>query len=200
VRKIWFGEEHNSSNFLGQYFSIAIANKLLVEQGTYQMYTEPNKGIALYAYNGKTDIVFTFRSEKEIPYDFRNQEQQKKLLLKQFESMGWRANELQKELLNSTFFYFDKFCQIKMPTWTKGRVALVGDAGYCASPAAGMGGSLAIVGATTLTDALEKYKGDFKRAFEIYETDLCPFVEGGASGCCRNVRKTSTTDGRRDTL
>lgn len=177
VRKIWFGEEHNFSNFLGQYFSIAIANKLLVEQGTYQMYAEPNKGIALYAYNGKTDIVFTFRSEKEIPYDFRNQEQQKKLISKQFESMSWRANELQKELLNSTSFYFDKFCQIKMPTWTKGRVALVGDAGYCASPAAGMGGSLAIVGATALADAFEQHNGNFKLAFEMYETDLRPFVE-----------------------
>ncbi|SEN96557.1 hypothetical protein [Paenibacillus sp. OV219] len=57
---------------------------------------------------------------------------------------------------NSKTFYFDKLCQMKMPSWTKGRVALVGDAGYCASTAAGMGGSLAIDGAAALADAFLK--------------------------------------------
>ncbi|RYE18973.1 MAG: FAD-binding monooxygenase, partial [Sphingobacteriaceae bacterium] len=63
VRRIWFGNESEHIHFLGQYFSIAIVNKLLVENGTYQMYAEPNKGVALYAYNNKTDIIFTFRPE-----------------------------------------------------------------------------------------------------------------------------------------
>lgn len=92
-------------------------------------------------------------------------------------NMGWRAAELKEELLNSDAFYFDKFCQIKMPSWTKGRVALVGDAGYCASPAAGMGGSLAIIGATALTDAFANNNADFELAFVNYNNDLRPFVE-----------------------
>ena len=141
------------------------------------MYAEPNKGVALYAYNNKTDIIFTFRLDKEIAYDFRNQEQHKKIILEQFEGMGWRTAELQKELLYSTSFYFDKFCQTKMPSWTKGRIALVGDAGYCASPAAGMGGSLAIIGATALADAFEKHNGNFEAAFLAYNKDLRPFIE-----------------------
>lgn len=177
VRKIWFGDETEYAHFLGQYFSIAIADKLLVEEGAYQMYAEPNKGVALYAYNNKTDIIFTFRPEAEIPYDFRDQEQHKKIILEQFEGIGWRTAELLDELINSKSFYFDKFCQIKMPSWTKGRVALVGDAGYCASPAAGMGGSLAIIGATALADAFEKHDGNFELAFEAYNKDLRPFIE-----------------------
>ena len=60
-----------------------------------------------------------------------------------------------REMAGSNNFYFDKLCQIKMPSWTKGRVALVGDAGYCASPAAGKGGSSAIDGAAALADAVE---------------------------------------------
>ena len=64
-----------------------------------------------------------------------------------------------------------------MPSWTKGRVALIGDAGYCASPAAGMGGSLAIIGATALADAFEKNNGNFEQAFEVYNRDLRPFIE-----------------------
>jgi len=177
VRRIWFGNEAAYTHFLGQYFSIAITNKLLIEESTLQLYAEPNKGIMLNAYNNKTDIVFTFRPEKEISYDFRNQEQHKKIILDQFEGMGWRTAELQKELLHSKSFYFDKFCQIKMPSWTKGRVALVGDAGYCASPAAGMGGSLAIIGATALADAFEKHNGNFVLAFEDYNKGLRPFIE-----------------------
>ncbi len=177
VRKIWFGNETEYAHFLGQYFSIAITNKLLVEEGTYQMFAEPDKGVALYAYNHKTDIIFTFRPEAEIPYDFRNQEQHKKIILEQFEGVGWRTKELLKELINSKSFFFDKFCQIKMPSWTKGRVALVGDAGYCASPAAGMGGSLAIIGATALADAFEKHNENFELAFEAYNKDLRPFIE-----------------------
>ena len=64
-----------------------------------------------------------------------------------------------------------------MPSCTKGRVALVGDAGYCASPAAGMGGSLAIIGATALADALEKHKGNYELAFNDYNKELRPFIE-----------------------
>jgi 2-polyprenyl-6-methoxyphenol hydroxylase-like FAD-dependent oxidoreductase len=64
-----------------------------------------------------------------------------------------------------------------MPSWTKGRVALVGDAAYCASPAAGMGGSLAIIGATALADAFTKHPADIDAAFQEYDDSLRPFVE-----------------------
>ena len=74
-------------------------------------------------------------------------------------------------------FYFDKLCQIKMPSWSKGRVALVGDAGYCPSPAAGRGGSVAIDGAAALADAFQKHDGDYQLAFQEYERSFRPFIE-----------------------
>ncbi|RBQ03083.1 FAD-dependent monooxygenase [Pedobacter miscanthi] len=177
VRRIWFGHEVEYSHFLGQYFSIAVIDKLLVENGTYQMYAEPNKGAALYAHNNKTDLIFTFRPEGEIKYDFRDQQQLKDIVSTQMKGMGWRTAELENELLQSSSFYFDKFCQIKMPSWTKGRVALIGDAGYCASPAAGMGGSLAIIGATALCDAFALNNEDYQTAFYTYQNGLRPFVD-----------------------
>lgn len=177
VRKIWFGNESEFAHYLGQYFSIAISNKLLIEQGTLQLYAEPNKGIMLNAYNHKTDIIFTFRSDKEIPYNFRDKAQPRQIVFEQMQGMQWRASELQEELLNADSFYFDKFCQIKMSSWTKGRVALVGDAAYCASPAAGMGGSLAIIGATALADAMASNVNNYEKAFEIYQNDLRPFID-----------------------
>ena len=51
-------------------------------------------------------------------------------------------------------FYFDSISQIVMDSWTKGRVTLVGDAGYSPGPAAGGGTSIAMVGAYVLAQEL----------------------------------------------
>jgi 2-polyprenyl-6-methoxyphenol hydroxylase-like FAD-dependent oxidoreductase len=93
------------------------------------------------------------------------------------------------DVQQSKSFYFDKFCQIKMPSWTKGRVALVGDAGYCASPAAGMGASLSVSGAGALADALLKHQGNFELAFHDYNQNLRPFIEEVQAIAELNVRE-----------
>lgn len=189
VRKLWFGPEQDYEHFLQAYFSITIVNKLLVKEKTMQMYGEPNKGLMLNAYNNKTDIIFCFNSEDEITYNYRDGEQQRQLILNHFKGMKWRTNELLEEIKYSPNFYFDKFCQIKMPSWTKGRVALIGDAGYCASPAAGKGASLSVIGAAALADALEKHNGDFELAFQDYNKDLRPFIEEVQAIAEFNVRE-----------
>jgi len=177
VRKIWFGDEAKYLHFLGQYFSITIVNKLLIKENTAQFYNVPDKAVMLNAYNNKTDIILAFRSDEEIPYDYRNEEQQRQIIREQFAGQSWRTAALLEEVKNSGSFYFDKLCQIKMPSWTKGRVALVGDAGYCASPAAGMGGSLAIDGAAALADAMQQHKGQYEAAFREYNIAFRPFIE-----------------------
>src|ERR1700733_3278411 len=177
VRRMCFGGESAYSYFLQNYFSITIVDKLLIEEDTAQMYNVPGKVVMLNAYNNKTDIIFCFYSEREIAYSYRDQEEQRGIIHQQFSYEGWRTRELLEELSRCRDFYFDKMCQVRMPSWTKGRVALVGDAGYCASPAAGMGGSLAMVGAATLADALEKHNGNFELAFQDYNDSLRSFVE-----------------------
>lgn len=119
VRKYWFGDESEYSHFLQTYFSITIVNKLLIRENTIQMYNEPGKMVMLNAYNNKTDIVLCFFSEKEIPYDYRNEEEQRNIILNQFCGTGWRTPELLEEVKHSKTFYFDKLCQMKMPSWTK---------------------------------------------------------------------------------
>lgn len=178
VRKYCFGAEEKFSQFLGIYFSITIVNRLLILENTTQMYNEPGRAVMLNAYHGKTDIVLCFHAEDEIPYHYRDEAQQRAIILDAFSGAGWRTPELLEAVKQSSTFYFDKLCQMKMPSWTKGRVALVGDAGYCASPAAGRGGSLAIDGAAALADAFEKCDGDFERAFHEYNVNFRPFIEG----------------------
>ena len=177
VRRMCFGEEALYSHSLENYFSIAIVDKLLIGQDTAQMYNTPGKAVMLNAYNNKTDIIFCFHAEADIPYNYRDQQEQRDIILREFSGEGWRTLELLEETVRSGNFYFDRMCQIRMPSWTKGRVALVGDAAYCASPAAGMGGSLAIIGATALADAFSKHPRDFNAAFQEYNDSLRPFVE-----------------------
>lgn len=177
VRKLWFGSEAEYVHFLEQYFSISIVDKSLIAPNSAQMFNVPGKAVMLNAYKDKTDIVLCFVSEQELAYDYRDEAQQRRIIEEQFAGIGWRIGELLHEVKNSPSFYFDKLCQVRMPCWSKGRVALVGDAGYCASPAAGKGGSLALDGAAALSDALSSHPDDFARAFTQYETSLRPYIE-----------------------
>lgn len=63
-----------------------------------------------------------------------------------------------------------------MDTWSKGRVVLLGDAGYCPSPASGQGSSLALVGAYVLAAELAAAGGDHRAAFPAYERAMRTFV------------------------
>jgi 2-polyprenyl-6-methoxyphenol hydroxylase-like FAD-dependent oxidoreductase len=63
-----------------------------------------------------------------------------------------------------------------MNRWTKGRVALVGDAAACVSLMAGEGTGLAIAEAYVLAGELHACRGDFATAFARYEQRLMPFL------------------------
>ena len=63
-----------------------------------------------------------------------------------------------------------------MTRWTKGRVGLIGDAGYAPSFFTGMGTSLAMQGATLLAKELHA-NDDYETAFENYNKKFKRFVE-----------------------
>ncbi|RYE84567.1 MAG: FAD-binding monooxygenase, partial [Myxococcales bacterium] len=177
VRRLWFGDESRYTHFLEQYFAISIVDKSLIRPDTAQMFNVPGKGIMLNAYKDRTDIILCFVSEQEIAYNHRDEAQQRRIVAERFAGVGWRAAELLEEVRLSTSFYFDKLCQVRMPSWARGRVALVGDAAYCASPAAGKGGSLALDGAAALAEAFAKHPGDLERAFREYDDSFRPYIE-----------------------
>jgi 2-polyprenyl-6-methoxyphenol hydroxylase-like FAD-dependent oxidoreductase len=73
-------------------------------------------------------------------------------------------------------FYFNELAQIRMPSWSKGRVVLAGDAAYCASPFSGQGTSLALVGAFVLVRELVRHWGELAQAFAAYDALMRPYV------------------------
>ena len=75
-------------------------------------------------------------------------------------------------------FFFDSVSQIRMPHWTAGRAAVVGDAGYAPALLSGQGTSLAL-GAYVLAGELAAAGGDHNVAFPAYERAVREFVERG---------------------
>lgn len=84
---------------------------------------------------------------------------------------GWLA-----ELDRAPTFYFDSIIQLELDTWSRGRVALVGDAGYCPGPAVGGSTSIAVLGAYVLAGELAAAQGDYTRAFAAYERAMTDAV------------------------
>ena len=76
------------------------------------------------------------------------------------------------ELDRTPAFYFDSITQLQLDNWSRGRVTLVGDAGYCPGPAVGGSTSIAVLGAYVLAGELAQANGDYVRAFAAYEQQM----------------------------
>ncbi|GIZ44293.1 hypothetical protein CKM354_000749600 [Cercospora kikuchii] len=102
---------------------------------------------------------------------------QRALLKEYYQDAGWECERINREMETADDFYYDMIAQVKMPKWNKGRVVLLGDAGYCASPISGMGTTLALNGAYSLAEALTRNPHDHVAAFEDYENSMRPLVD-----------------------
>ncbi len=109
--------------------------------------------------------------------NIRDENEQQRFLRDTFQDFGWETSKILELMSDSDDFYFDSVTQVKMKSWTKGRVALLGDAGYSASPISGQGNNLALVGAYIFAGELKQADGNYNRAFNRYNELLHPFVE-----------------------
>jgi 2-polyprenyl-6-methoxyphenol hydroxylase-like FAD-dependent oxidoreductase len=101
---------------------------------------------------------------------------QQALLRRRLAGAGWETPAVLDAMGSARTFYFDRVSQIRMPSWTRGRVALVGDAAACPSFLAGQGSALAMVGAYVLAAELARAGGDHARAFARYDQRLGPLL------------------------
>lgn len=184
VRKLVFGEEAQYSKFFGAYFAIVEAKGIKHDRGGV-IYREPGKLAALYPFKNAVNAFVVFRSPK-LNYDYRNDAQHKEMLQEHFGDSGWRIPEILEAMVNADNLYFDEVCQIHMPAWTAGRVALVGDAAHTAGFPTGMGTSLAMEGATLLAKELSGEE-DYHTAFAKYNERYRPYVENVQSRIIRGL-------------
>jgi 2-polyprenyl-6-methoxyphenol hydroxylase-like FAD-dependent oxidoreductase len=178
TRQLAFPDAEAASFFMGGYFYLKVVPSVgLLPANSSQVFSVPGRTAMLNGYEDRTDICLAFRTDGEIDYDYRDRAQLRRMIHDHFDDLGWKVPDMLTHVDVEGDFYFDRANQIRMSHWSNGRVALVGDAGYCVSPVAGMGGSMAIIGAGRLAAALQRNPADHVAAFREYEDELRPFVE-----------------------
>lgn len=124
--------------------------------------------------NDVTMVVLTVHHDDRVPLD--SVADQQALLRERLRGAGWEIPALLEAMPRATTFYFDAVSQIQMPSWTRGRVALVGDAAACPSLLAGQGSALAMIESYVLAAELARSGGDHALAFARYQARLAPFL------------------------
>jgi 2-polyprenyl-6-methoxyphenol hydroxylase-like FAD-dependent oxidoreductase len=179
VREIVWGAEKQFEKYLGYYCaSFITANYPHREEQTYTSYAEPGRQISRYALRGdRTAFLLILAREQPLAQgpDLANA---KAILRDTFKQDCWiEVPEILQRLETCDDLYFDSVSQIRMPTWSKGRIALVGDAAYCPSLLAGEGAGFALAGAHLLAGELKHASGDHIAAYRAYEQGFRDFIQ-----------------------
>ncbi|MCI3277713.1 FAD-dependent monooxygenase [Streptomyces cylindrosporus] len=179
TRRLAFGDESRYLRFFDHYVAgFEVPNHLGLDR-TGRVYSEPGRAIVIANYDGdpeRSHALLCFRSE-QLSYDRRDLTAQKRILMERFAGMGWEVPAALKALEETDDLYFDAIAQIHVDRLTKGRVALLGDAGYGATMG-GMGTGVAVVGSYVLAGELALAGGDHRTAFAAYEARITDFAKG----------------------
>jgi 2-polyprenyl-6-methoxyphenol hydroxylase-like FAD-dependent oxidoreductase len=175
VRRLAFGPEAQFSRHLGMYVAVFTADNVLSLDNWQVWVRNDTAGAGIYPARDNTELRVNvgFMSEP-LDYDHRDLDAQRQLVADRAAGLGWEIPRLLKAMWHAPDFYFDAMAQVRMDTWSRGRVTLLGDAGYCASPMSGQGTSLALVGAYVLAEELARDPGN---ALARYEARMRPFAE-----------------------
>jgi 2-polyprenyl-6-methoxyphenol hydroxylase-like FAD-dependent oxidoreductase len=167
VRRMAFGPEADFAEHLGMYVATAKLGIPMAREDTVIMYNEPGKAVALHPGTGSSGAFFLFRSHARI--DHRDPAAARQLLTETYREVGWRTQELLSAYLAAEDVYFDSLSRIRMSSWSRGRVTLLGDAASCVS-LFGDGSSSAMEGAATLAASLSALPQDLTTALALYES------------------------------
>jgi 2-polyprenyl-6-methoxyphenol hydroxylase-like FAD-dependent oxidoreductase len=161
---------------LGVYIAYLTVPRTATDTPWWRWYNAPGgRTVTLRPDNlGTTRATLTFLSDVKGIEDL-DAGDQAHVLRRTFADAGWEAPRILAALDDGPF-YFDAVGQIRAGSWSRGRVALVGDAAYSPSPFSGMGTSLALVGAYVLGGELAT-GADHGRAFARYDEIVRPYVE-----------------------
>ncbi|MEJ8856322.1 FAD-dependent monooxygenase [Variovorax robiniae] len=177
VRKLAFGPEKNYVRHFGYYVALLdLPNDRPWKRG---MLNVPGLTIAVRD-AGDGPQAFVLSASAEIDYDYRDVASQRRVidgLLSRVDA--WQVRDIRAAFADpdARGFYFDSVSQTHMPSWIKGNVAVIGDAGHCAALLSGMGTTLAMVAAETLATTWTDCGGDMAAASPTYHERLRPYVD-----------------------
>lgn len=171
VRTLVFGPEKEFVRHLGLYIATLPLDRPAADPTTILMYNAPGRSLTLHPVRGSAGAGFIFRGPVIPGLDRHDTDAHKRITLDAYTDGGWQPPEL-PDLLDrlraADDLYFDSISKIRLPSWSRGRVALVGDAASSVS-LFGDGSSLAMLGAVTLAETLAATPDDHTAAFRTYE-------------------------------
>ncbi|WP_323098136.1 FAD-dependent monooxygenase [Intrasporangium sp. YIM S08009] len=124
----------------------------------------------------KAIAMLSFPAPEE-QFDHRDVEAQKRLLREHMAGFGWETQHILAHVDEAPDFYLDQVAQVVMDRWSEGRVGLIGDAAFSASPMSGAGTGLALVGAYLLAGELAAAGWDPAVGFTRYQERMRDYVE-----------------------
>jgi 2-polyprenyl-6-methoxyphenol hydroxylase-like FAD-dependent oxidoreductase len=174
IRSLAFGPEPEFVRFLGAYtayFTVPDPGDL---GHWFLLYNAPGGRVAgLRPERGGTaKASLTFRSAQPVG-------DPRAVMAGRLAGAGWRVPELLAAMPAAPDFFCDSISQVQVERWWRGRVVLLGDAGYCGSPLAGLGTSMALVGAYVLAGELAAAPSDPATAFPAYQRAMADYVAAG---------------------
>jgi 2-polyprenyl-6-methoxyphenol hydroxylase-like FAD-dependent oxidoreductase len=177
VRTLAFGPETDYVRHLGAYTSYFTVPDPGDLDGWFLMHNAPGGRVAgIRPERGGTAKAMLSFTSQPLCYDRRDMRQQQEILAGAFVGVGWRVPAILDAMGDAPDFYFDAMCQVHVERWWRGRVALIGDAGYCGSPLTGLGTSMSLVGAYVLAGELASSPHDHEAAFVRYEDEMRAYV------------------------
>ncbi|SKC52080.1 FAD-dependent monooxygenase [Krasilnikoviella flava] len=178
VRRLVFGPEEAFRRPLGlahAWYTLRETPTTPGLDGWFLMLNLPGSRVveARPGHPGEQEVGLTFPVDVLPPRD--DAEARFALLERTFAGAGWRTAELLAAARAADDFALDTYDQIRMDAWSRGRVVLLGDSAWCASPLSGLGTALALRGAATLADALgARLPDDVAGALAAYESAMRP--------------------------
>jgi 2-polyprenyl-6-methoxyphenol hydroxylase-like FAD-dependent oxidoreductase len=180
VRRLAFGPEEEYVRPLGAYTAYYTVPDPGDLDHWFLMYNAPGGRVAgLRPERGGTAKASLSFTSPDLGDDRRTVAEQQRLLTERMTGAGWKVPSLLAAMPGATDFYFDSISQVRVDRWSRGRVVLIGDAGFCGSPLAGLGTSMALVAGYVLAGELAATPGDPPAAFARYQSELAGYVAAG---------------------
>lgn len=137
------------------------------------VYTEPGRQISRFIDpNGHASFQFLFANRWMIGSPPESAADRKRALMLACSGMGWEWPRIAERLAPTDDIYLDRVREVCLPSWSKGRIALIGDAAAAVSTMAGEGASLAMLEAYVLAGEIAASAGNYRGAFRAYEQRL----------------------------
>ena len=177
VRGLVFGPEEEHITQLGQVFGFFdMDNHLGIDHCGMALGLADRTAVLQAMDPGEPARASFYLTDPQLVFDYRDTEGDKRLFAERFAGMGWQVPAMLDGLAVADPVYFDSIAQVRLDSYSRGRVCLLGDAAWCASPRSGMGTSLAVVGAYVLAHELDAAGTDHATAFAAYQRLLAPYV------------------------